>query len=275
MDGNFISTDIRYRDRINSRRRRSTSSSPLPTSRGGGNRSRSVGGRSVCGAIVEEEGGDVVVSGAVGGEVEGQIDEVFEDAQEGSGVGENVGGEGATAILEVPSTNGVNGGAEGGEGMAEVQDIVDAGGEVCAMNVMEEVETTIGDNVGEKSKEGGGGVVVEDVDVLGGEIGANVEVEGDGDVMGGEIGASGEAGGDVDVSASRGSGVGGGVPSGDSSRDSGSTVDPIPLIPRWRLRDILAHAEGECIYSVIEVLLLSVFRAGEVLRVLGQLLSLG
>ena len=244
MDGNFISTDIRYRDRINSRRRRSTSSSPLPTSRGGGNRSRSVGGRSVCGAIVEEEGGDVVVSGAVGGEVEGQ-DEVFVDAEEGSGV-ENVGGEGVNAILEVPSTNGVNGGAEGGEGMAEVPDIVGAGGEICAMDVMEEVETTSRDNVGEKSKEGGEVVLGEDVDVSGGGIGASVEVEGDMDVLGGEIGGGGEEGGNVDVSGSGGGGVGG-VPSGDSSRDNGSTVEPIPLIPRWRLRDILAHAEGECI----------------------------
>ena len=28
---------------------------------------------------------------------------------------------------------------------------------------------------------------------------------------------------------------------------SGISVNPIPLIPRWRLREILAHAEGECI----------------------------
>ena len=65
----------------------------------------------------------------------------------------------------------------------------------------------------------------------------------------------------------------GGVPSVNSSRDNGSTVEPIPLIPRWRLRDILAHAEGECIKGVMKVLLLGVFRAWEVLRVLGQLLS--
>ena len=31
---------------------------------------------------------------------------------------------------------------------------------------------------------------------------------------------------------------------------SGINAEPMPLIPRWRLRDILAHAEGECMMLV-------------------------
>ena len=44
-----------------------------------------------------------------------------------------------------------------------------------------------------------------------------------------------------------GSEMGGG---GDELGANGSPVVPIPLIPRWRLREILAHAEGKCIYFV-------------------------
>ena len=118
MDGNFVSTDIRYRDRMNSRRR-STSCSPVPVDRGGGGRSRSVGGRSVCGAIVEEVGGGVTMNSAEGGDGAGLLDEVFEDAVEVSGGGDIGGGEEITGILEVSGAEGEIGGVvssvEGGE----------------------------------------------------------------------------------------------------------------------------------------------------------------
>ena len=59
----------------------------------------------------------------------------------------------------------------------------------------------------------------------------------------------GGVGGDDGVGG--GDGVGGedGAGGGNAVNDNedGSGIDPIPLIPRWRLREILAHAEGECI----------------------------
>ena len=260
MDGNFISTDIRYRDRMNSRRR-STSCSPAPTNRGGGGRSRSVGGRSICGAIKEEVGGGAAANCAEGGDGVGLIDEVFEDALEVSAVGNDVGGEEVSGVLEVPGAEGVIGGevnsAEGDGGVVEVMD-TDAGGEVDANNItIEEVVVNIGDNRGEDNSDikEGGGVVVDEVSGMGGDIGASGGVEGN---TGASVGGGSEFGGD---------GLG-----GDNIRDNGSPVEPIPLIPRWRLREILAHAEGKCIYTVMEVLLLRVYRAREVLRVLGLVL---
>ena len=59
-----------------------------------------MGGRSVCGAIMEEGGGEVFGGGAVGGEVEGQ-DEVFVDAEEGG-----VGGDGESPTLNMPTIGG-------------------------------------------------------------------------------------------------------------------------------------------------------------------------
>ena len=106
-NGNFISTDIRYRERMN-RRRRSTSCSPVPASRGGGGRSRSVGGRSVC-AIVEEVGGDDTISGAISGGDVAIPDEVFEDAVETSG---GNGAEGGEEVIDIVEVSNVEGGDE-------------------------------------------------------------------------------------------------------------------------------------------------------------------
>ena len=58
MDGNFISTDIRYRDKIKSRRR-STSCVNIVSGNGGASRSKSVGAKSGSGgnlgnAVLEE-----------------------------------------------------------------------------------------------------------------------------------------------------------------------------------------------------------------------------
>ena len=69
---------------------------------------------------------------------------------------------------------------------------------------------------------------------------------------GGDIGAEGEVEGDVGANMGGGNELGGG---GDEIGENGSPVVPIPLIPRWRLREILAHAEGECDYGVMRVLI--------------------
>ena len=45
-----------------------------------------------------------------------------------------------------------------------------------------------------------------------------------------------------------GGGAEGGAGSGGNVGDGG--VEPIHHIPRWRLREILAHAEGECVLLV-------------------------
>ena len=71
--------------------------------------------------------------------------------------------------------------------------------------------------------------------------------------------------------ADSGSGVGGvsdsrGAEGGHSNE---SVIEPVHHIPRWKLREILAHAEGKCILSVI---LLCAYRKGEVQRMLGVML---
>ena len=38
---------------------------------------------------------------------------------------------------------------------------------------------------------------------------------------------------------------------GASGVSGDSVVEPVHHIPRWKLREILAHAEGECILSVV------------------------
>ena len=78
--------------------------------------------------------------------------------------------------------------------------------------------------------------------------------------MGGETGCGdgvggGGAGAIVDEGANNGGGVGGGGASGmedvGATNGGGINVGPIPQIPRSRLREILEHAQGECImYSV-------------------------
>ena len=52
MDGNFISTDIRYRDKVKSRRRSTSCANSGLSSSGGVGRSKSVGARSGGGAEI-------------------------------------------------------------------------------------------------------------------------------------------------------------------------------------------------------------------------------
>ena len=136
------------------------------------------------------------------------------------------------------------------------------GGEVGANTVtVEEAINSGDDNSGviNPNIEDGGGVRADEGDGLGGNFGASGGIEG---VMDDSVGGGDGFGGDENVG-------------GDGNGDSGSPVEPIPLIPRWRLREILAHAEGECILNMVEVLLLCVYRAREMLRVLGLVLPIG
>ena len=101
--------------------------------------------------------------------------------------------------------------------------------------VMEEVGGEEGNVVG---GEGGDGIVDE--------VFENVEMVVSGE--GGEGGAGEGAEVPVNVSGGEGAISGVNVESGASVSPSGGVgVSPIPLIPRRRLRDILDHAQGECI----------------------------
>ena len=240
------------------RRRRSTSCSPGPISRGGGGRSRSVGGRSVC-AIVEEVGGEDVMSGAVGGGNSGGgdvavQDDVFEDAVENSGGNSGESGEEGISLLEVSNMGGGdvsvpgNANAEGGEGEMEV-----FGGEGGEVDAKPKVEEGGDRDVGANMNEGGG------------------VVEGGGENIG--IGGGDETG--VDNGAV-GGGEFGGADDGDGQEIGGDIgVEPIPLIPRWRLRDILAHAEGGCNVRGASVYFVCVYRIRTVQRLLGLVLPFG
>ena len=88
-------------------------------------------------------------------------------------------------------------------------------------------------------------------------------VDGDGGAMGGigekeqnrddpieEVRADGQLGNNE---ADSGSGVRGvsGSRGAEGGYSSESVIEPVHPIPRWKLREILAHAEGKCILSVI------------------------
>ena len=79
MDGNFISTDIRYRDVIKSRRRSTSYGKKSPG--GGSVRSKSVEVGASGGAIgsIHEEVGVVFETGADSGGANTLVDEVFEE----------------------------------------------------------------------------------------------------------------------------------------------------------------------------------------------------
>ena len=229
---------------------------------------RSGGGGGIQGATVGELGGGSVPAIGVesGGDL-GLLDDVFEDALDvgGGGGGEEIVATSGVGILEVSYTEGVVCGGSttvgtGGDGTdLEVMDLESVGGEIGATTAKDEgagiaiggdnsvaefvelVErgnnNTLSGTTGEINTivEDGGGVSVGGGNRLGGGDGAtggiDIDVEGVGGVS---VGGGDGFGGDDGIG---GGGVG----------DNGSTVEPIPLIPRWRLREILAHAEGECI----------------------------
>ena len=200
----------------------------------------------MCVPINEELG---AVGGIVGGgesnDIGGVNDEVFVDAIEG-GATESVGGVadanvgGAMGNEEVEGEN--NGGLNvvGADSVITIEDNgesvggavmdTDVGGEMDGGFItMEEVVGSFEDNGGNErggDEEGGEGIRVDSVDNTGGDVSVQGEVEGDNSANVGE-----------------GSGCSGG---GDEIGPNGSPTVPIPLIPRWRLREILAHAEGEC-----------------------------
>ena len=65
-----------------------------------------------------------------------------------------------------------------------------------------------------------------------------------------EVRADGQLG---NPEADSGSGVGGvsGSRGAEGGYSSESVIEPVHPIPRWKLREILAHAEGKCILSVM------------------------
>ena len=187
----------------------------------------------MCGRIQEELGAVVNVGVMEGGEGENLNDEVFVDAIEGGEVGgaEDVGGN--VGVLDVGGAGANISGNDGNNG----EDII--GGAEMDTNEVGDIDNTyitveevVRDGANnDKDNEGGDGEggeksKVEEIVNVSENVGAGDEVEG-------SIGAS-VGGGD---------GLGG---DGSEIGENGSPVVPIPLIPRWRLREILAHAEGKC-----------------------------
>ena len=106
------------------------------------------------------------------------------------------------------------------------------------------------------------------------ELGANLGAEGGGEIkgekekgsdpsVGGDGGSSVGSGGDIAMEGASGSaGEGGGANFGGATEDAsgavggsgGISISPIPLIPRRRLREILEHAQGECIMCSVFIM---------------------
>ena len=245
MDGNYISTDIRYRDKLKSRRR-STSYAKIRTPGSGGARSRSVdvmgAGGGVRNSVVEEVGvGEIEHVG--GGSGAGLLDEVFElpiNVGGGEGVEGNVTG-GAESV-EVPLNVGVGAGVEESNDIGAVENMVVPGGE----DISGGVEEVAGERPKESVNSDVGGAIPKGEDLV--ECGKpNSEAildGGDANTVGGVFGMDGME----TESGVGGWGVEGGAGGGGNGDSSG--VEPIHHIPRWRLREILAHAEGECILLV-------------------------
>ena len=244
-------------------RRRSTSYRKVKSPGGGSSRSKSVDAGLVGGAIgrISEEVGGIEGDGAVGGGGSNLVDEVFEPIPNSGGVTDvmDVPNRGAVPkmIEEVQTNNEIapkNAGVEG-----EVEEIVgvkDGGREDLVEGAVGGVEVPDDINVDVEKVDGGavGGLevpVVEDVkggakesisNVLEeGEIGMSVESERGG---GEDVYGMGE----FEVFSNRGAegGVGGADVGGAEC-----VVEPVHHIPRWKLYEILAHAEGECIVSVV------------------------
>ena len=249
MDGNYISTDIRYRDRLKSRRR-STSYAKVKSPGGGGARSRSVDlgvGGGARDSLLEEVGvGEG--EGAGGGSGNVVIDEVFEEPNNVGG-GENTveevtGGDGS---VEVPLDGNVGAGAKNSNVTSAEESVVVPGGDglgagvervVGDIGAMGSVEVPIIGEIG-----GGAEALIEEV----------VKVDGNGEDVLDDSNTVGDVYGMGGLEAN--DGVGGGAESGaggagGSGDMDGSGVEPIHHVPRWRLREILAHAEGECILLV-------------------------
>ena len=201
MNGNFISTDIRYRDVLKSRRR---STSANKKSAG----DCVVGGQCAGGAI----GGSAVspIAEEVIGGASVLVDEVFEEPKaqiDNLGVGND-----ATGLVnevkdaEVPGSGVGNpelgGGAVGGEEVAVI-----TGNKRGVGHASRQVQTEVLENA----------------------------IEGATNVYG--------------MGGVEGQGIGGAE--GGSGGMTGGNIEPVHRMPRWRLREILAHAEGECIISVL------------------------
>ena len=90
----------------------------------------------------------------------------------------------------------------------------------------------------------GGGGAESDNNVSGGAADVSGSLGGDGD----EQNVIGGVDSEQDVVGGVGAGAGpNSVGGGNVSGSGGVNVSPIPLIPRRRLREILEHAQGECI----------------------------
>ena len=129
-------------------------------------------------------------------------------------------------------------------------DSVGVGCEVVGLiNEVKDAEVP-GNSVGNPDKLDGGAVGGEEVPVVGGNkrgVGhASRQVQTEGEVLGNVIpGATNVYG----MGGVEGQGIGGAE--GGSDGMTGGNIEPVHRMPRWRLREILAHAEGECIISVL------------------------
>ena len=194
----------------------------------------------MCGPIKEEVSAVGNVVGVEGGNSDNLNDEVFVDAVEGGGIEGvegvednvgvlNVGGAGAGVSIDVK-----NNGEEGvGGAVMETNEVGEMDNDYITM---EEVVGDAGDD--DKDKEGGNGE--------GGEKSKVEEIVN----IGENVGAEGGTEGNIGANVSGGDGLCG---DGSEIGEYGSPVTPIPLIPRWRLREILAHAEGTCDFGVVRV----------------------
>ena len=233
-------------------KRRSASSFFTPSASGVGKSVGAISGgaeTSVASSapVVEGVGGDNI--DVVGGDDVGNI---------------YIGHGGAVTKIEVCDGNGANpdcGGAEdsvfvGGEGS-----VISGGGEgMLGGGAGPSIDVVVGANLGAEGGEG---------EVKGEKEKGNIPSGGgdDSSVIGSNVSIDGASGGAEEVG---GANIGGGEDVG--AVNGGVNISPIPLIPRRRLREILAHAEGECIMLVY---LLCVYRWWTLLCLLGDVLSLG
>ena len=192
--------------------------------------------------------------GAIGGGGNNLVDDVFEPIESGRGVtGVTVGGavpkvdEEATNNDNVPK-DGVEGEVEESVGVKEGdrEDAID--GAVGGVEVSDDID---GEKV-DKCAVGGLEVPVAE-EAIGGakESMENVLEEGE---IGGGVGNEREGGEDVYGMGGFeefGSGGAEGVSGANVSGGAESVVEPVHHIPRWKLYEILAYAEGECIMSVV------------------------
>ena len=188
--------------------------------KGGGSGSMETGST----AIVEgaSNAGDACVSEGVVPCMD-SVSAVSASAMENIGEGNVVGGDVSSAL----------GGDIAGDNHNSV-DLVD--------NVFVEGEDVGGDDFGGVIE--GAGTSDVDVDAIGGEV--KVEDVKERESVEGGGGEGGSVGGGAEDAIGGGSGGG----DGDSGATNVSNLRPVPLITRRRLREILAHAEGECIVLV-------------------------